>query len=552
MMNQNSLFPIEFPVETTANVKVEEKNPCLKCPLIGRPILNTIGDLSIAKLFVIGLAPSASDEKLGKIFSSNSGLYVKKLLAKIGFKDEDLAFGSLCKCRTTSNRMPSEKTKKQCNKYLVKELKQFNGLVLALGNTPTKELAGRILKNIRGCGYTIEEEDYYYQVLPTWDPDWVLLQKSVVEAQFEEDIRKAYISVYFPLKLGYRLVNTTTDLGDFLDWLEDVKGHEIAFDIETTGLDGNKDKILTMGFSDGCENFVLPYAHKDSVWKITNQLEFIDDLLKMIFSDLSYKFIMQYAQFDMGFVFKSLGIQVLNLYYDTMVAEYYTKGKFTPMGLKQMVWKYTDFGGYEIPNKKLENEPLEDIAKYNAYDVNLTKLIKDKQWKDFDKRLKNCLTKVVAPAIMAISEMENFGMNLDSKVLNEYTDKYIKTVTELEHKMYTHPAVIDFEKTSGNPINFKSTDQLGKLLKMIGVSTNKFTEKTGKMATDAKSLKGIKNKPSFVADLLEYRKNEKILSTYLRKYNEDNIDGKIHCNYSFVRTFTSRLSSLTSTQWGRG
>jgi len=265
--------------------------------------------------------------------------------------------------------------------------------------------------------------------------------------------------------------------------------------------------------------------------------------IEILFTDEKFRLIGQNVKFDIKFL-KQHGITVTNLWFDTMVAHYMLVGKFIPHALKSMVWKYTLEGGYDVDRENLEELTMEELATYNTMDTYVTHLLSRIFISKMDDQQMELMTDTIAPGIMAVAEMEFEGVLLDQKILTETTDRYIEEVTALEESMHSYPKIQHIEKVSEKVINFSSPQQLGRVFELLGISTGKYTEKTGQMSTDQKALEKVKHKHGLVKDLLEFRKKDKVLGTYLKPYVEKQKEGRIHADYSFITTATGRLSSF--------
>lgn len=101
-----------------------------------------------AKLMLIGEAPGASEDRLGKPFSGEAGRLLNHILDKLTLKREDIYITNCLKCRPPSNKLPKAKELKvcweACHPYLEEELATVNPkAILLLGNTPLFFLTGK-------------------------------------------------------------------------------------------------------------------------------------------------------------------------------------------------------------------------------------------------------------------------------------------------------------------------------------------------------------------------------------------------------------------------
>lgn len=144
------------------------------------------------------------------------------------------------------------------------------------------------------------------------------------------------------------------------------------------------------------------------------------------------------------------------------------------------------------------------------------------------------------PLLLVLADMEMNGIGVDKNKL-EILDKAAgKKLLELTKKIY---------KEAGASFNINSPKQLG------GILFNKLTitaptggkikkTPTGAISTDFETLISLKNEHKIIDLILEYRELFKLLSTYIKPFQElISKDGRIHTNYLQTGTVTGRLSS---------
>ena len=140
------------------------------------------------------------------------------------------------------------------------------------------------------------------------------------------------------------------------------------------------------------------------------------------------------------------------------------------------------------------------------------------------------------PFINLLIDMENEGIKLDIEYMEELQKEISKKLNELTQKIY---------ELAGSEFNIKSPKQLGHILFEVLKLPAKKKTKTG-YSTDEKVLNSLKNAHPIIPLLLEYRKLDKLLSTYvipLKKYAKKDKNHKIYTNFLQTGTATGRLSS---------
>jgi uracil-DNA glycosylase family 4 len=128
----------------------EEINKCKKCPLHEGTNCAVPGEgPQKAKLFIIGQAPGAQEDKTGRPFIGRAGKYLTMMLEKIGIKREEVFITSTVKHFPPKNRPPTEEEMQACRPYLLRQLETVNPkIVLLLGNSAKsvkQHLKGKII-----------------------------------------------------------------------------------------------------------------------------------------------------------------------------------------------------------------------------------------------------------------------------------------------------------------------------------------------------------------------------------------------------------------------
>ena len=141
---------------------------------------------------------------------------------------------------------------------------------------------------------------------------------------------------------------------------------------------------------------------------------------------------------------------------------------------------------------------------------------------------------VELPLAAVLARMEDRGIAVDRKVLQDIADSLRTRVAELEATV---------QELAGHPFKVNSTQQLREVLfTELGLPPGKKT-KTG-FSTDASVLEGLVGQHPIIDALLEYRELEKLRSTYgeslLAEIAED---GRIHATFRQTVARTGRLSS---------
>ncbi len=131
-----------------------------------------------ARLMLVGEAPGATEEKLGRPFMGRSGNLLNNLLETIGFDvNKDLYITNLVKCRPPNNRRP---TKVEINRHLpwlYQQIRSINPYIIVIvGATALDSLLSIKLKisQARGTWYKFNSID----AMPIFHPSYLLRNPS--------------------------------------------------------------------------------------------------------------------------------------------------------------------------------------------------------------------------------------------------------------------------------------------------------------------------------------------------------------------------------------
>jgi DNA polymerase len=115
----------------------QEVNECKKCPLYKRAEHGVPGEgPANAKIFFIGQAPGAQEDKTGQPFVGRSGKFLTKMMEEIGLQRDKVFITSTAKHFPPKNRAPTEKEIHACRPYLLRQLKIIKPeIVVLLGRT---------------------------------------------------------------------------------------------------------------------------------------------------------------------------------------------------------------------------------------------------------------------------------------------------------------------------------------------------------------------------------------------------------------------------------
>ncbi len=154
-----------------------------------------------------------------------------------------------------------------------------------------------------------------------------------------------------------------------------------------------------------------------------------------------------------------------------------------------------------------------------------------------DAGITKVFKEIELPLMPVVARMEERGILLDTTYLELLSKRYHKDLDTLAVRIF---------EAAGTEFNINSPRQLGEVLfetLKIGDGKGKKTA-TGQRSTREEELRKYADDEPIVADILEYRELQKLLSTYI-----DNLpgmcgpDGRLHAHFSQTGTTTGRMSS---------
>lgn len=133
------------------------RNPgCQDCGLYASAkTVCLIGDGPVpCDVMLIGEAPGASEDDLGKPFVGASGDVLNQALERAGLPRNEIFVTNTAKCRPSGNRTPRKAEMRACQKYLLRELEEVRPrFILLLGATALSILGKEGVEKSRGEVY---------------------------------------------------------------------------------------------------------------------------------------------------------------------------------------------------------------------------------------------------------------------------------------------------------------------------------------------------------------------------------------------------------------
>lgn len=325
----------------------------------------------------------------------------------------------------------------------------------------------------------------------------------------------------------------------------------IAFDTETTGLNYMTAELVGVSFS--CktdagktgEAAYLPFIHDyEGAPQQLDRKQCLEKL-KPILESKSIAKVGQHIKYDMNILVR-YGIQIENVAFDTMLESYVfnsVAGRHDMdslaerfLGLKTV--HFEDIAGKGVKQITFDKINLDIAGHYAAEDADITLRLHETIFSELKKQTALCkvLTDIEVPLIPVLAKIEQTGVLIDPKKLNEQSAKLEKLLATLEKQLH---------ELAGEEFNVNSPKQLGHILfEKLKIPAPKKT-KTGQYSTAEPVLQDLAYEYEMPKLILEYRSYAKLKSTYTDVLPTliDANTGRVHTSYHQAVAATGRLSS---------
>lgn len=346
-------------------------------------------------------------------------------------------------------------------------------------------------------------------------------------------------------QLGAATYHTILDQAHWDALLQRLQtAQRFAFDTETTSLDYRVAEIV--GFSiafDAKDAYYVPLAHDyEGAPQQLNRDQVLAQI-KPILENNAVDKIGHHLKYD-AHVLENHGIHLQGWYFDTMLASYVLNSVATRHGmddvarlyLGHLTTSYEQIAGKGVKQKTFNQIEIETAAHYAAEDAHVTYRLYEVLSAKLQKHpeLVNILHNIEMPVARVLTSMEENGIQLDLKFLDQLGVDFSQTMQDLENQIV---------ELAGENFNVSSPKQVGEILfDKLGLKGGKKTA-TGQYSTSESVLEKIEHPISSL--ILDYRGLSKLKSTYtdglLKQANNDT--HRVHTSYHQALTATGRLSS---------
>ncbi len=287
--------------------------------------------------------------------------------------------------------------------------------------------------------------------------------------------------------------------------LIETSGEFLTGEISKVYLSFSKNSVIYFSLDGFQKTFFLPY--------LKNLLE-SPQIMKIIY-DL--KALLPY--------FRREKINLSEPVFDILIATYLLSPTLGKYNLSDAVKRYlrASLGG----KKKVEENSQKVLALLKLYPI-LNQKIEEEE-------LKNLFFEIEMPLARILSKMEEVGIKIDPKILNNLSKEMERLLEKTEEEIYS---------LVGEEFNLNSPQQLSKVLfEKLGLKSKKRTKRH--LATDFSVLIKLVNEHPVIEKILQHRELFKLKSTYVDVLPNliNPQTSRVHTTFNQTGTATGRLSS---------
>ena len=440
-------------------------------------------------------------------------------------------------------------------KTAVKWLQEYSDIEGVINNA--ESIGGKVGENLRSSIETLKlahelvkikidvRLDVGIEDLQVQEPSSEELNELYKELEFNTWLQESPQKKIIPPSIdsSYECISTQDDLKKLIK--KASKAKTIAIDTETTGLDYMDADLVGISISyEPGQAAYIPISHEDDS-SPQLEMDYVLQELRPLLEDSNEKIIGQNIKFDKN-ILARYGINISSIKNDTMMMSYVLDASATRHNLDALSSYYLnyktstfeDVAGKGVKQVTFDKVPIAEATHYAAEDADITLRLYEELVTKLEavKSLKALNQEIEIPLIEVLSEMEQNGAILNSKILNAQSKDLENRIKKLEKSAYD---------LAGEEFNLGSTKQLREIFfDKLGYRVIKKTP-GGQPSTDEKVLAELAEEYELPKVLLEHRTLSKLKSTYTDKLpgQISNSTGKVHTSFHQAVTTTGRLSS---------
>lgn len=340
---------------------------------------------------------------------------------------------------------------------------------------------------------------------------------------------------------GYRTVTCTEELKRLIADIGDAR--VIAIDTETTSTRARDASIvgLSLAWQPGSAAYIpilSPSGAPQLDWEQVRQE------ISALATDSNRIFIGQNIKYDL-IVLRNYGIELENIGFDTMVADYLLDAGGRNHDLDDIAKRWLGHNNTPITSLigsgknqgSMADVPLDAIGPYACEDVDVPfRLFPVMQKRLAEESLDNVMTDLELPLINVLTDMEFEGIRISIDRLKELGKSFqARTIALFDE-------IIELAGESFNPDSPKQLSTI--LFEKLGLRVVKRT-KTGP-STDAEVLEELAPEHPLPAKIIEYRQFTKLKNTYVDALPKlvSPKTNRLHTSFRQDIAATGRLSSV--------
>ncbi len=335
------------------------------------------------------------------------------------------------------------------------------------------------------------------------------------------------------------------DEGELDEWIEKARSCRVfAFDCETDNIDELLANPLGLSLATGTGEacYVPLKARKMPSGKRCIEESVVKEKIRALLIDPDMRIVGQNIKYDYK-VFKRWGIEMGNLYFDTMVAAWVLDTTRSAYNMDRLA---RDYLGYETihytdlieknSSLTLADVDLEQVTDYAAEDADITFQLYEilsEQLKG--NKLDRLFFDLEMPNVKVLAEMELAGIRLLPQELAKLSSRFEEELVRVKAEIY---------RQVGKEFNIASTKQLQEILFVERKLKPIKKTKTG-WSTDSQVLETLAAEDPVCANILKHRNFSKLKSTYVDALPQliNPLTGRLHTHYRQTGSATGRLSS---------
>lgn len=560
----NILEPDSPPIPWTPPQKAKRGRGCHGCPLDEEEGVNKILGLDRIEgrsAMLWAQAPGESENEEGRELTGKAAQWLWKEFRRIGLTRDQFDIQNVVRCRPTSHsngrlvdREPTPDEVHHCGHHTEHALALNAGKAevhIVLGKIAASALLGSEYKKDRPVFWSqrlsalvvcLDHPNYFLRGAPKWRLEEFRLRLEAAAWFMRHPGRFAFVE-----SLDCRSLTKPEGVRSFLQRAKASK-QRVAVDIEEGLVDGQA-RVLCVGISYQKRSARVIYLDHPENPRTKAQKAEVLELLKEFLEDPSIKKVLQWGCYDVDRLRELVGIRVRGYDFDTTFAHYLRYTFLKSHGLETIAsLHYPLYAGYkDLIKKFVKNSgnfadiPMDRMTVYNGADACLTKEIE----LDLEPQISLPLLKIYTQCGITLHRMEKRGPILDKIYFKELYRIIPLRLKKLEAKL---------RSLADEPnLNLNTPAEVAKVLyDKLGLPDMS----EGKRSTKENFLDLLIQETDhpFPKGVLEYRKLQKILTTYLRGYktSADMNGGELRTKWYLAGAVTGRLRSGGSKEGIKG